>query len=111
MLILTQLAVVQCAHMGMIPQSAGQALVSIGSAAVLVEPDPVGRAIGGCPIAPPAGKPCTSTLPVQKGYSGLLRINGHRICLDTLSGFTYGTPPGTVKYQVTFAGQVFVEEA
>ncbi len=39
---------------------------------------------------------------------GFLRIGGHRICLDTVVGFTDGTPPGAVDYDVRDPGQHFV---
>jgi hypothetical protein len=47
---------------------------------------------------------------VKAGYSDLLRIDGRRICLDSLNGLTDGTPPGTVMYKVNEPGQPFVAE-
>ena len=84
--------------------------VRINGRRVLVEPNPVSRPIVGCPNAAPPSKPCLTTLAVQKGYSGLLSINGKRICLDTVTGLTDGTPPGTVKYKVRTPGQALVKE-
>jgi hypothetical protein len=52
-----------------------------------------------------------TTLPVKSGYSDFVRIDGKRICLDTVTGLTDGTPPGTVEYKVRSAGQDFVSEA
>ncbi len=113
MYLLTDRAVMVCAHeTGLVGIAASQALVSIGRARVLVEPDPVGKPIAGCVNAnPPAGiKPCTSTLVVRQGYSELLRIAGRRVCLDTVEGLTDGTPPGSHKYKVRHPGQEFVSE-
>jgi len=49
-------------------------------------------------------------LKVQAGYSDWIRVDGKRICLDTITGLTDGTPPGTVKYKVNEPGQPFIEE-
>jgi hypothetical protein len=40
-----------------------------------------------------------------------LRIAGRRVCLETVTGLTDGTPPGTVKYLVRDPGQGFVQDA
>jgi hypothetical protein len=55
-------------------------------------------------------KPCLTTLKVQQGYSGLIDIQGRRVCLDTVTGLTDGTPPGTFKYSVRRPGQDLVSE-
>jgi hypothetical protein len=86
-----------------------QSLVTVEGRKVLVEPDPVGRPISGCPSVVPF-KPCLTTLAVQKGYSLFIRIEDRRLCLDTVTGYTDGTPPGVVMYVVRFAGQEFVSE-
>lgn len=106
----TENAFVTCAHrLGVVGLAASQRVVSIQGHAVLVEPDPVGKPIVGCPNAGPAIKPCTATLPLKTGYSRLLRIGGRPVCLETLEGFTDGTPPGNVTYSVRRAGQTLVE--
>jgi hypothetical protein len=111
MKLMTENAVVVCTHeTGIVGIVATQKLVRINSRRVLVEPNPVGRPIVGCPNAAPPSKPCLTTLAVQQGYSGLLSINGKRICLDTVTGLTDGTPPGTVKYKVRTPGQGLVKE-
>jgi hypothetical protein len=46
----------------------------------------------------------------MEGYSSFVRINGRAVCLDTVTGFTDGTPPGVVKYIVRHPGQKFVNE-
>lgn len=110
MLVLTEDAKLFCKHgPGAVSIAATQSLVSINGRKMLVERDPEGRSISGCPSVVPF-KPCTTTLVVQKGYSDLIRIQGRRLCLDTVTGFTDGTPPGVVMYEVRFAGQKFVSE-
>ena len=116
MRLLTEDAVIICAHVkGRVGLEPSQDLVRIGGRRVLVEKDPEGRPIKGCPNINIGIKPCTHTLPVKAGYSELVRIGGRRVCLDTVTGLTDGTPPGVVKYLVRGdtakeAGQVFVEE-
>lgn len=110
MLVLTEDAKLFCKHgPGKVSIRATQGLVMIGGRKVLVEKDPEGRPISGCPSTVPF-KPCLTTLVVQKGYSHFIRVEGRRICLDTVTGFTDGTPPGVVKYEVRSAGQPFVSE-
>jgi hypothetical protein len=108
---LTQDARIVCKHeMGIVGIVATQPLVTIAGRRVLVESDPEGRPIAGCPNYGPTIKPCTTTLRVQVGYSNLLRISNRRVCLDTVTGLTDGTPPGTVKYEVRNPGQQWVTE-
>jgi hypothetical protein len=112
MKILTSGADLRCAHMNGIvkPIAASQSLVTIDGRPVLVESDPARRPILGCPNAGAMIKPCTSTLAVTAGHSDLLTIDGQRVCLDTVTGLTDGTPPGVVKYRVVDPGQDWVEE-
>ena len=111
MFILTEEAVLVCKHeVGIVKNQPSQDIVTIEKRRVLVENDPEGRTISGCPVVPPMGRPCVTTLVVQQGYSDWIRIGGRRICLDTITGLTDGTPPGVVKYKVNFAGQEFVAE-
>jgi hypothetical protein len=111
MKILTENALLVCDHeAGRVSIAPTQNLVRINSRRVLVERDPESRSIAGCPNVGATIKPCLSTLPVRQGYSHLLRINGHRICLDTVRGLTDGTPPGTVDYHVRNPGQTLVTE-
>jgi hypothetical protein len=112
MYLLTEDAVLVCAHeLGIVGIAAAQHLVTVEDRRVLVEVDPEGRPIVGCPNIGPTIKPCTTTLRVQTGYSDLIRIDGRRACLDTVTGLTDGTPPGTVRYKVRSPGQTLVEEA
>jgi hypothetical protein len=110
MLVITEDAGVFCKHgPGKVSNLPTQKLVTIAGRKVLVEADPVGRPIAGCPSVVPF-KPCLTTLAVIKGYSTFIRVDGRRLCLDTVTGFTDGTPPGVVTYVVRFAGQTFVSE-
>lgn len=109
MLVLTEDAGLYCKHSGKVSIQATQALVMVEGRCVLVEPDPVGRPISLCPNVVPF-KPCLTTLLVQKGYSEFIRVEDRRLCLDTVTGFTDGTPPGVVMYEVRSAGQGFVSE-
>jgi len=107
--LLTEDAVIVCRHeLGRARIIASQGLVMIGNRKVLVENDPEGRPIVGCPNIGATIKPCTATLTAKEGYSDLLRVNDRRICLDTVTGLTDGTPPGVVKYQVRHPGQTLV---
>lgn len=111
MRLLTEDVKIVCRHeMGKVSIVPSQSLVTIERRAVLVETDPEGRGISGCPLVFPF-KPCLRTLPVREGYSDLLRIDGRRVCLDTVTGLTDGTPPGTVMYKVNAPGQELVAEA
>lgn len=112
MQLLTEDAVLVCNHeLGKVEITPTQTLVTIERRAVLVEINPEGRPIKMCPNIGVTIKPCTATLVVREGYSDLLRIDGKRICLDTVTGLTDGTPPGTVRYKVRAPGQLFVAEA
>lgn len=109
---LTEDAQLICAHiLGDVAIKPSQSLVTIQGRKVLVERDPEKKEIGSCPNVGLTIKPCTLTLPVEKGYSELIRINGRRVCLDTVTGKTDGTPPGTVYYHVKDPGQQLVEES
>lgn len=114
MKILTQDAVLRCDHQtGRVKLAPlHQHLVTIHGRAVLVQDDPEGKRIQGCSNSVPLAGivPCKLTLKVRTGYSSLVRVNGHSVCLDTVSGFTTGTPPGTVDYTVTDPGQDLVTE-
>ncbi|MBO0777701.1 MAG: hypothetical protein J2P37_02630 [Ktedonobacteraceae bacterium] len=108
---LTEDAIVTCKHeLGIVALAPTQNLVTIEQRKVLVENNPEGRAITGCPNIGATIKPCTKTLKVEIGYSEFLRIHGQRVCLDTTTGLTDGTPPGVVKYTVHTPGQELVVE-
>ncbi len=111
MKVLTEDAVLVCKHeLGTVGIKGTQDLVTIEGRLVLVENNPEGRPIVACPNVGATIKPCVVTLKVQEGYSDLVRVDGKRICLDTVTGLTDGTPPGTVKYKVRSPGQSLVSE-
>jgi hypothetical protein len=112
MKLLTEDAVLICNHvLGTVDVLPTQDLVTVEGRRVLVEVNPQGRPISKCPNVGATIKPCQITLPVQKGYSAWIRIDGSRVCLDTVTGLTDGTPPGTVHYRVLTPGQELVTEA
>ena len=111
MKLLTHNAILKCGHetgiVGIIPT---QHLVSIKGRKVLVEKDPEARPIVGCTNVGPTILPCVTTLVVEgEGYSSLLKIDGRRVCLDTVAGHTVGTPPSNT-YSVSNPGQTLVTE-
>jgi len=111
MLWITEDTVVVCKHqLGRSDNRPSQGWLRIDTRRVLVDADPEGRTISGCPNVGPAIKPCMTTLKVKKGYSDWIRIGGQALCLDTVTGFTDGTPPGVVMYVVADAGQTWVKQ-
>ncbi len=109
MKVLVLSAHLQCEHLGNVVNVASQSFVTIGGVKVLVERDPESRTILACPNVGATIKPCTLTLVAQAGYSSFVRIGGHRVCLETITGLTDGTPPGVVKYLVKDPGQRLVD--
>lgn len=111
MKLLTEDAILTCDHVvGRVGLQPAQSWVRVEGRVLLVEPDPEGRPISNCPNIGATIKPCTATLKVRVGYSDLLRIDGQRVCLDTVTGLTDGTPPGTVQYTVREPGQAWIAE-
>ena len=110
MLLITEDAALICDHQGAVHNMPTQSLVTVNGRRLLVETNPQGCQITGCPNISLTMKPCTNTLPVTQGYSTLMKIDRKRICLDTVMGLTDGTPPGTVNYKVRHPGQSLVTE-
>jgi len=114
MKLVTDKGLIVCNHVtGIVVQiPLSQDFVRIDGGLVLAEPNPGSWEIIGCSnLNPPAGiKPCTRTVTVEVGYSDFIRINHNRVCLDTITGLTDGTPPGAVNYKVEHAGQSFVSQ-
>ena len=108
MRILVMEAILRCGHDGKVENVPSQEWVRVKGSPVLVDNDPQGRDISMCPNVGINIKPCNKTLPVTKGYSTFIRIGGKAVCLDTVEGFTDGTPPGAVKYNVRRPGQTLV---
>jgi hypothetical protein len=101
-------AVVTCGHDGKVSNVARQHWVHVDGSPVLVDDDPEGRSIVGCPNVGATMKPCATTLKVAKGYRDWIRIDGHRVVGADLDGLTDGTVPGTVHYGVRDPDQSFV---
>jgi hypothetical protein len=110
MKVITEDALMVCQHeLGKVGLQPSQNWVTIDGRKVLVEADPEGRPISSCPNVGATIKPCQTTLKVEKGYSEFIRVDGHRLCLDSIDGRTDGTPPGIVHYKVNQPGQNFIE--
>lgn len=109
---ITTASVIKCSHRGKINNFASQDWVRVetddGMAPVLVDNDPEGRDIDGCPNSGPQIKKCGKTENVRTGYSTWLRIGGNSVVLSNLDGLTNGTPPRMVPYRVTDPKQLFV---
>jgi hypothetical protein len=111
MFFLTEDSVIVCKHeRGIVQNVPSQDWVTIAQRRILVETDPEGRAIKGCPSYGIGIRPCVTTLKVKVGYSDFISIDGKHVTLDSLSGLTDGTPPGVVKYKVNDPAQQLVEE-
>jgi len=111
MFFLTEDSVLICDHTrGIVQNITTQDWVTIEERLVQVEINPEGRTIKGCPNYGFGIRPCVTTLKVETGYSDLIRIDGKRVCLDTVIGLTDGTPPGVVNYKVKDPKQSLVEE-
>lgn len=109
--ILTDQAVLVCNHQtGIVTNQPSQKWVTIAGRPILVEDDPERKAIKGCAMATPTIKPCTLSLKVTSGYSDLVRIDGHRICLDDVTGLTDWTG-ANVQYKVRTPGQDLLAES
>ena len=109
MQVMTEDAIVLCTHqLGNIGNQPSQSLVTINGRRVLVDNDPEQRNVRLCPNIGVTMKPCQNTLKVIAGYSTLAKIDGKKVCLDTVAGLTDGTPPGIVEYRVRYAGQQLV---
>ena len=111
MRVLTEDALLLCDHGGEVDPDVRQSWVTIEGRRVLVATDPEGRSISGCPNTNPflELKACKKTLRVTEGYSAFVRIDGHPVCLDTVTGLTDGTPQGGVRYTVKNPKQTLVE--
>jgi hypothetical protein len=106
--LITDKATIHCGHDGRVENQASQHWVRVRDAPVLVDNDPQGRTINGCPNFGPTQKPCTNTLVVDVGYSTWVRIGGKRVVLSNLDGLTDGTLPGTIHYLVRDPWQSYV---
>ena len=106
---LTEDAQLVCIHPGgRVELKQRQSWVTIARRRVLVANDPEGCTIKTCSNVVTPNVPCTTTLAVLTGYSSFIRVGGHALCLDTVTGLTNGTLQGTVRYSVADPGQAFV---
>ena len=113
MKILTEKALLVCDHeLGHVQIGARQSLVRVNGDRVLVDDDPEKKEIKHCPNTNPLAGilPCRHTLPVETGYSGLVRIDGRRVSMDTVTGRTDGVPP-QFHYKVRNPGQQLVSSS
>ncbi len=103
---------IRCEHkLGRVGPVAPEDLVFVTGQPVLVDGDPRGRPIRGCPNIGIGIKPCTRTVDVRRGESGFVTIAGKPVVRADLAGLTDGTPQGAVKYRVEHPGQTLVTEA
>jgi hypothetical protein len=107
--VLTNQAVVTCAHGGQVVLVPKQTTVTIAGGAVMCVPDLLGAPIAGCAQPPtPATKPCTTVVAVLPGsWSLKVSVAGRPVYLATLAGLTDGVPPSPLI--VAFPGQVIVQ--
>ncbi|MFF0468651.1 hypothetical protein ACFYPX_14610 [Micromonospora zamorensis] len=101
-------SVITCDHDGRVENRPSQQWVTVTAVPVLVDDDPEGRDIKACPNYGPTIKPCTKTESLRVGYSDWLRVDGQRVVLDNLEGFTNGTPPNAVHHTVRDPAQGFL---
>jgi hypothetical protein len=113
MLWLTEDAVLKCDHGGRVDVTATQDFVRIEGRRVLVRPNPERRPISVCTNdLPSAGiRRCLRTQEARAGYSTLVTIADSPVCLDSVLGYTDGSPPRTSNYTVKDPAQAFVEAA
>jgi hypothetical protein len=109
-LVLTEDAVLKCAHGGVVKLEPLQRWLTIEGRAVLVEGDPLDRSVSACPHATPVTPPCRKTVSVDKdkSYSALARVGTLRVCMDSATGTTDWSKLGIIPYSVTAPGQQFV---
>ena len=98
--------VLRCGHDGKVSNQNSQDWVRIAAEPALVSTDPEGRQISMCPNISTNTKQCNNTLAVITGYSEFIRIDGKKLCLDSINGMTDGVPPS--HYTVRDPGQQFV---
>ncbi|MDX2161982.1 MAG: hypothetical protein SF162_11705 [bacterium] len=112
MKVLTKSAFLACAHRNAsrVQNAPSQNWVTIDGQPILAQPDPLTWTIDGCPMEPLTGQlPCKAALTYVTGYSSFVTIDGHPICMDTLTGLTNGLP--SVNYLVVTPGQDWVNAA
>lgn len=104
--VITEAAVITCSHGGKVTIPASQHLLTIDEKAVLVQGDEASGTIEGCSNSNNelGLKPCTKLSPATPvGVAKKLQVGGRFVLLQTATGATDSTPPGT--WQVESAGQ------
>jgi hypothetical protein len=109
---LTEDATLICDHGGRVSIAATQEMVRVGNRRALIKPNPESRSIADCPNSNPLVGilSCRNTLEVREGYSEFVRIVGKPVCLETVLGYTDGSPPRVANYKVVNPAQQFVQE-
>ncbi|MEJ3748621.1 hypothetical protein WEI85_35740 [Actinomycetes bacterium KLBMP 9797] len=99
--VLTDAATIQCVHAGApgtgtAALGASQERLTVRGSPVLVGDDLTNVTITGCTLTgPPGTKPCAHTASTLTGGAARLTAGGAPVLLDTASGATDSTPPGT----------------
>ena len=108
---ITEHALIVCKHqLGKVQNAPTQDLVTIATRRVLVATDPEAALHLGLPELRPDHQALHDD---AQGPARLFDMDPHRrqpLCLDTVTGYTDGTPPGVVEYVVSEAGQAWIEE-
>jgi hypothetical protein len=100
-------ASLMCIHGGKVQLSPSQHLLVAGGQPVLVQGDLEGKPISNCPIAGPGIVPCATIVSMLVGAATKLTVGGKPVLLETATGITSSSPPGT--FQVVSAGQTELE--
>lgn len=115
MRVLTESAILRCDHGGVVGLSPRQDWVRIEGRRLLVEDDPLGRPVRGCPMITPTTPACAVTVSVSQApsYAAFVHVRSRgdkarRMCLDTTTGHTDWARLATVSYSVASPGQSFV---
>lgn len=105
--VLTESAVLQCAHGGSVKVQAGQQKLKVDGKAVLLQSDLLAATVSNCPNTNAAAgqAPCLKVTSILSGLSTDLLVDGQPVMLENATGLTNATPPLPVMWQVQAAGQ------
>ena len=106
--VLTTSSTLKCVHGGTLQVQASTSQLSAGGSPTLVEADVLAATVSGCSNTNAAAgqMPCV-TVTVLAGQSTNLTVAGQAVLLESATGLTSSTPPGT--WQVSSAGQSVLE--
>ncbi|WP_432828762.1 hypothetical protein [Dactylosporangium sp. CA-092794] len=98
-----------CSHSGTFTFTAGHKLLTVDGQAVVRQSELQNAVITGCKntVANLGQKPCLAIASIIAGLAHKLTVGGEAAALDTATGLTNSTPPGT--WSVTSAGQTKLE--